>query len=246
MTMRIAFLLFALATGLVGVTPALAQTAAGEVTMVTGRGTALMVDGNIRPLTRGDSVFPGEVVTSGPNSYVNLRFRDGGLVLLRPNSRFQVEEFAYTPPPAETPPPERVAAAPAAATESRAFFRLLRGGFRAVTGAVGQVDRNEYRVATPVATIGIRGTDYVVVMCDAACNQDPVISTNLPAGASAEGGVVVGVISGGVFVLTDLGGYAEIGPDQYLVTLPDGTIITLPFQPRFLRVDPVPNPADCI
>lgn len=235
-----------------------AAASAGSVTLLTGRGTASSADGTIRALAKGADVFAGEVINTGPNSYANLRFRDGSFILLRPNSRFQIEQYEYRgetatastkPTPAAQPKP--AAATTSAATESgdqdvgRAFFRLLKGGFRAVTGLVGKVDRNAYRVATPVATIGIRGTDYVVVLCDLACNADPVIANNLPAGSAPAGGVVVGVITGGVFVANNAGGSVDVGQDQYLVTLPDGTQVELPAQPRFLRVDPIPNPESC-
>lgn len=239
-----------------------AATGAGSVTLLTGRGTASTADGTIRALSKGADVFAGEVINTGPNSYANLRFRDGSFILLRPNSRFQIEQYEYageTAAAAGAPASSTQPAAPSPASTvttsggsnsgeqdvGRAFFRLLKGGFRAVTGLVGKVDRNAYRVATPVATIGIRGTDYVVVLCDLACNADPVIANNLPAGSAPAGGVVVGVITGGVFVANNAGGSVEVGQDQYLVTLPDGTQVELPAQPRFLRVDPIPNPESC-
>lgn len=235
-----------------------AAASAGSVTLLTGRGTASSADGTIRALAKGADVFAGEVINTGPNSYANLRFRDGSFILLRPNSRFQIEQYEYQGEtvPASTKTTRASRPDPAAATTStasatgdqdvgRAFFRLLKGGFRAVTGLVGKVDRNAYRVATPVATIGIRGTDYVVVLCDLACNADPVIANNLPAGSAPAGGVVVGVITGGVFVANNAGGSVDVGQDQYLVTLPDGTQVELPAQPRFLRVDPIPNPESC-
>lgn len=236
-----------------------AAASAGSVTLLTGRGTASSADGTIRALAKGADVFAGEVINTGPNSYANLRFRDGSFILLRPNSRFQIEQYEYqgkTVPSSKTANQASQPSTPSTATASsgsgpgdedvgRAFFRLLKGGFRAVTGLVGKVDRNAYRVATPVATIGIRGTDYVVVLCDLACNADPVIANNLPAGSAPAGGVVVGVITGGVFVANNAGGSVDVGQDQYLVTLPDGTQVELPAQPRFLRVDPIPNPESC-
>lgn len=233
---------------------------AGNVTLLTGRGTASSLEGTIRALRKGDVVNSGEIINSGANSYINLKFKDGSFILLRPNSRFQVEEFEYdgedlSETKGAAPPKETAAAAPdrsrsstrrsQPASAGRAFFRLLKGGFRAVTGLVGRADRNQYRVATPVATIGIRGTDYVVVLCGPACANDPILSGSLPSGTAAEGGVVVGVIEGGVFVQNNVGQTADIGTDQYLVSLPDGTQVELPYQPRFLRVDPIPNPESC-
>ena len=46
-------------------------------------------------------------------------------------------------------------------TES-AFYSLVKGAMRTVTGLVGRVNRNAYRVATPTATVGIRGTGGLI------------------------------------------------------------------------------------
>jgi hypothetical protein len=248
---------------------------AGRVLLVTG--TASAADFGtmaMRPLQRDDLVYAGEIVTAGPNTYVNLKFTDDSFVLLRPNTRFVIEDYSYsaaapeptaepapvaapgaaaapTPPsmPAGPAPQSGPVATPAAAAvaaarpPARAFFRLLKGGFRAVSGAIGSADPAEYRVNTPVATIGIRGTDYWVVLCDAACVADPAVNDNLPPGARALGGALVGVITGGVFSINEAGQRAEIKANQFLVTLPDGSQLFLPFEPRFVRIDPIPNPA---
>lgn len=197
---------------------AIAATAAGEVLLLTGRGTATdPSSGTIRELAKGDPVHAGEIINSSINSYVNLKFSDGSYILLRPNTRFVIEAFvdanaaapaatAATPAPAKpAAPPTTIATAPAPAASagSRAFFRLLKGGFRAVSGLIGKADQNEYQVTTPVATIGIRGTDYLVVICDTACARDPVLRAELPEEAGTlEGGIVAGVISGGIGLST--------------------------------------------
>lgn len=280
--------------------------AAGEVALVTGRGTATNPNGGgIRDLDKGSQVYAGEIISSAVNSYVNIKFSDGSYILLRPNTRFQIEEYELagaTPPPpkpaepakdpakdkapakpaakpaakapakpgkapataakpatpepapAPTPAPAPAqAAAPqtpvasAAAADSgqqgsRAFFKLLKGGFRAVSGLIGKADRNEYRVSTPVATIGIRGTDYLLVLCDEKCRTDPVVGDTVPQSSAIEGGLIVGVVTGGVAVLNTEGKEASVAENQYLINLPDGSQVFLPFEPRFLRVDPIPNP----
>lgn len=194
-----------------------APVAAGEVLLLTGQGMATDPDsGAIRSLEKGSSVFAGEIISSGVNSYVNLKFTDGAYILLRPNTRFVIEAYAHDPKAAapaaaapRSPAPARPAVAsapaPSAATTqpsetSRAFFRLMRGGFRAVSGLIGKANPNDYRIDTPVATIGIRGTDYVVVICDAACASDPVLQEELPEGAAIEGGVVANVVDGKISV----------------------------------------------
>ena len=251
--------------------PALASAAipAANVTLVTGRGTASAPQSGVRTLSKGDPVYSGEIVHSSANSYVDLKFSDGGYFLLRPNSRFQVVDFANhsgsAEPPAAAaaapapaaPPSTPAAAAPAPSAAplvtaqqdtqngaSRAFFSLLKGGFRSISGLIGKVNHDEYQVTTPVATIGIRGTDYLVVICDATCATDPQIVAVLPPGINPLGGIVSTVYAHSI-VVTDAGSSVTLLEGQYLLVLPDGTNIMLPIEPHFLHVDPTPNPATC-
>jgi hypothetical protein len=48
-------------------------------------------------------------------------------------------------------------------------FNLLKGGFRAVTGAIGKRNHSSVTYKTAVATIGIRGTDFEVADCSLGC-----------------------------------------------------------------------------
>lgn len=238
--------------------PGLAAAAAPAATVIllTGRGTATATDGSIRALAKGDAVYSGEVIASGASSYLDLKFSDGAFFLLRPNSRFEISGYldntggAPAAPPAppvsaaaQNPPP--LTPAPAATSSgSHAFFRLLKGGFRTISGLIGKINHEEYQVATPVATIGIRGTDYLAVICDESCATDPVLAEVLPPGVSALGGLVTTVYAHSIVVNTPKGSFVlEVG--QYLLTLPDGTSLLLPEEPHFLHVDPIPNPANC-
>jgi len=157
-----------------------ASAAAGSVTLLTGKATALTPDGTVRNLSKGSQVESGEVISSGAGTYVNLKFADGGLILLRPNTRFQIERYAYEPKPAPKAATGQTAKpSPSAGTQPRArpsaFFRLLKGGLRTVTGLIGKVNHNDYRLATPTATIGIRGTEVFAYTCHAGCSNDAAV-----------------------------------------------------------------------
>src|SRR5262245_18006356 len=94
-------------------------------------------------------------------------------------------------------------------------MRLLRGEFRTVTGLIGKGSGDAYSVVTPVATIGIRGTDYSAAYCEGDCGDTP-------------DGLYVGVSNGGIDV-TNAGGTLELGNDQYgyvkdQSTAPDQTL----------------------
>ena len=72
---------------------------------------------------------------------------------LSPQSAFRIEEHEFKPQQPD---------------ESNSFFSFLQGGLRLVTGLVGKLNQPAFRVATPTATIGIRGTGFDLV-CEGAC-----------------------------------------------------------------------------
>jgi hypothetical protein len=263
-----------------GVLPALAVAdapAAGSVTMLTGHGTLSSPDGTVRLLLKGDTVHAGDVLSSGANSYINIRFTDGAFVLLRPHSRFQINDYrvetaatktgaapaAAAQPATPTAAPHSAIAAPLSliteppAPGSRMLLSLLKGGFRAVTGLIGKANHDDYSLATPIATIGIRGTDYLGVVCDTVCARDPVIVHALPPGVSAQGGLVTGVFKGRISVGTkglctesESQGTAsnnciDVEQGHYHLTTADGQQIDLPGEPHFLNTDPIPDPQQC-
>lgn len=96
---------------------------------------------------RGQSIFVGDVIETGENGHVHIRFVDGALVSVRPNSELRVDEYTYVPDNPE---------------QNRVRFTLKAGTVRSVTGEAGKTNKDAYRMNTPVSAIGIRGTDYTV------------------------------------------------------------------------------------
>lgn len=202
-------------------------TAAGTATLVTGRVSAAAPSGEIRDLIKGGPVYPGEVIITASSSYVNIEFSDGGRVLLRPESRFSIERYQYA----------GGQAAPAAgqpAPQESAFFRLLKGGFRAVSGLIGHTRRDDYAVQTPVATIGIRGTDYEVRYCAGDCGD----VTPAP-----QDGLYAGVQSGAI-ALTNPGGTSTTAAGQY-VFIAGSNRGGVPLTIRPPALQPLPDPKTC-
>jgi hypothetical protein len=177
-------------------------TAAGTVTLVTGHASAATAAGGVRDLIKGGAVYAGETIITSASSFVNIEFTDGGRVLLRPESRFAIEryQFAGGAQPAAQP------AGAAPAQQESAFFHLLKGGFRAVSGLIGHVRHEDYAVQTPVATIGIRGTDYEVRYCNGDCTDiQPTPKDGLYAG-----------VKFGSIGLTNGAGTTVTGTNQYI------------------------------
>lgn len=244
---------------------------AGTIVMITGKGTVSDTSGTVRAIIKGGAVYNGEIVSSSAASYVNIRFSDGGMTLLRPHSRFRIEEYRNVPSAAGQSTNPRPADGSASTTSqplqqisdvtpgpgSHAFFSLLKGGFRAISGLIGRVSHDDYAVTTPVATIGIRGTDYIAVICDKACANDPVILKALPRGLPPQGGLVTAVKHGRIVLGTkgqcpsDAAAAAgrtdcvEVSGGEYHFTSSDGQEYDLPAEPQFLKVDPIPDPLSC-
>lgn len=196
---------------------AFAAAEAGKVVTVAGRAAAATQEGDIRSLGRGEAVNSGDTVVTSSNSYVRMKFIDGASVILRPNSRFHIEDYQVA---------EKE-------EENRSFFSLVKGGFRAVTGAIGRRNRSGYRVRTAVATIGIRGTDYSMRTCAGDCGNSP-------------DGDYYQVHDGGIFVSTEGGGQSDYQAGDFAyVQDPNMTPISIPEADADpLTDDPLP-PAAC-
>lgn len=116
--------------------------AAGDVSVVVGGADAQLAKKNA-------AIASGTLINTGDNSYAVLKFEDGQVVVMQSNSSFQVREYSYEAKQVE---------------KSNIVFAMLRGGMRFVTGLIGQRNRNAFKLATPNATIGIRGTEFMVVI----------------------------------------------------------------------------------
>jgi hypothetical protein len=130
--------------------------AVGRVLLAAGDAFAVRNGQQVR-LQYNSPVEFKDVLRTGPASSLQVRFVDEGLISLRDNSEFAIEEYRF---------------AGGQDDGERAFFRLLKGGFRSVTGLIGRSRNAAYRVQTQTATIGIRGTDYGVRFCAGDCGPN--------------------------------------------------------------------------
>lgn len=132
-----------------GVVPA--ATGVGTVTHLSGPLFAQSESGATRTLAVKSAVEKGDTLVTEKRTYGRVRFTDGGEVTLRPGTRFVVENYLFDK---ENPKGDN------------AVFGIVKGSLRAVTGQVGKRgDQNAYRMKTPAATIGVRGTAYDLKVC---------------------------------------------------------------------------------
>ncbi|WP_440998036.1 FecR domain-containing protein [Arhodomonas sp. SL1] len=129
---------------------AMAGGAAGEVVFAIGEVTVSQGERERSP-ERGDPIRVGDRIVTGSGGNVHIRFRDGAFLSLKPESAVRVEVYDYDP---EHPEDSRV--------------RLVheQGVTRNTTGDAGERNRGGYRLNTPVAAIGVRGTDFATYAND--------------------------------------------------------------------------------
>lgn len=132
---------------------AVAADTAGRVVSVTGQVQATGADGQTRAVRKNDMVNAGDTLSTH-DGRAQIHFRDGGVIALKPRTQFRIDEYRYSG---------------SEDGSERSFFSLLKGGFRAISGAIGHKNRDAYRVQTAVATIGIRGTAYEGDLCNNDC-----------------------------------------------------------------------------
>ncbi|MBW1796893.1 MAG: FecR domain-containing protein [Deltaproteobacteria bacterium] len=116
---------------------------AGRVVRLRGSLTVSTLDGTERPLLKGSSVYEGDTIETGPKSMAVLVFRDNSRVTLQAETSFKVERYQYR----------------AKKTDS-IFFRMFKGGLLVFTGMVVRRNARNFKIGTPTAVVGVRGTGF--------------------------------------------------------------------------------------
>jgi len=116
---------------------------AGTIDLVAGEVQILPAGKAPRRAAVGNVLNEGDVLVTGKSSEVHVTMADSGFLALRPNTRMQIVTFKAD-----------------GGDEDNSVFKLVEGGMRSITGWIGKYNRKSYKVQTPTASIGIRGTDH--------------------------------------------------------------------------------------
>jgi hypothetical protein len=100
-------------------------------------------DGKGRLPVNGESVFEGDTATTFAHGEIHLQMADGAALIVRENSKVTIAEYVADGGDAD-----------------RSLIDLARGALRSITGWIGQYNRANYKIRTPLVTIGVRGTDH--------------------------------------------------------------------------------------
>jgi hypothetical protein len=115
---------------------------AGRIELVEGD-AIIEAGGRSRLPRQGEALYEGDTITTFAKGELELHMSDGASLLVRENSKLTVTTYVAE-----------------GGANDASIIDLVQGAFRSITGWIGRFNRDRYQVHTPVATIGVRGTDH--------------------------------------------------------------------------------------
>lgn len=103
----------------------------------------------IRKLRRRAKIFSVDQITTGINSKAQFSMSDGGLITLKENTEINISEYRFDEQ----------------SQQGSATLEVVSGGLRSISGFIKK-SGGDYKVKTPVGSIGIRGTHFAVEVVD--------------------------------------------------------------------------------
>lgn len=132
-------------------TSAWSQTAAPAVAEAARAGTFKQVQGEVR-LGKGGTPAPGsplgagERITTGKDGAASVVLKDGTVLTLGANTTADLSQYQFN----------------STTQEGNLLVDLLQGSVRVVTGLLAKINPDRFKVKTPTAVVGVRGTDFIV------------------------------------------------------------------------------------
>ena len=162
MKLPLKFMIFATLLAGLSVT-AKAEDSSGMVVASRGVVVAVATNGESREIKQGDFIYVSDEIVTSNRSFAVVQFEDGAKVTVRPNTTLIIESYLYN-----------------GDGDDEATLNLVEGGLRVITGALAKTNPDKYKVRTPVALMGVRGTEFSVMLCgDELCGEDEMVGQNL-------------------------------------------------------------------
>jgi len=187
----------------------------GEVVQVQGRVAAVGIDKVTRKLAVGDGVYVGDKLITGEDGFLRLTMIDHAKLDLRCFTIMVIEEYALHK------------------TDRRSILKLLQGSIRKISGEIGKMKNDIYELQTPVASIGVRGTEYALrVFQSKGCGGT----------VDTDDGLFLKVINGLVDVTNHAGSTVVAKGNQLYIPLPDTKPVAKAIPPGVFK--PVTQPVE--
>ena len=121
------------------------ESPAGKAKTIKGN-VSIIRDGRQIPVSVGDRFFQKDTIRTGVESSVGIIFEDNTILSLGPESEVVIDEYVFAP-------------------EKGLFSmiaRMVKGTASYLSGIIGHQSPESVKFRTPEATIGIRGTHFLV------------------------------------------------------------------------------------
>ena len=154
----------------------------GSIGVVEGvSGKALVTrEGLVIQLGLGDEIFLDDIISTGPDSEIFLRFRDKMEFRLGSEGRLAIDDFVYDE----------------MTFDGTQILSIISGAFSYASGLIAGNDPSSVELRTPYGTIGIRGTK--------------ILGKVEPVDSSGSGGLTVTILEGRVALLQDSAEVASV------------------------------------
>ncbi len=146
--------------------------AIGEITAVQGE-AQLQREATVLPVKKGTSLEEKDLLETQKHSKVQVILKDDTVITIGPQSSYFFETYQDQ-------------------AEPKVLMRLQHGFFKIITGKIGKIAPERFKVKTEVATIGIRGTQFMASVQEGkesiACSRGALVvetektTFELPAG----------------------------------------------------------------
>jgi hypothetical protein len=161
-----------------------------------------------RKLSKGYPVYLGDKVVTGEDGYVRLKMIDEAVLDLHCFSIMVIEEYALN------------------TASRRSILNLLQGSLKKVTGKIGKMADDIYELKTPVASVGVRGTEYALrVFQSKGCGGT----------IDADDGLYLQVIKGLVDVHNEAGSVVIAKGETAYVALPKAVPKKTEIKPNIIK-----------
>lgn len=127
--------------------PVLAQQARrNDVGIIEVVGGKVQIESDVRsnpPAQVGETLYEGEMITTGADGELHMHLADGGYIAIRPNTMLRFTRYQAN-----------------GDAEDRALFTLVKGSTRFISGWIAQSNPKAWQIKTPTGVVTVRGTDH--------------------------------------------------------------------------------------
>jgi len=186
-----------------------ARKQVGEVIQARGQTLAVGYNKISRDLGIGDSVFVGDKIITGDDGFIRLHMIDNAKLDLRCYSIMVIEKYDLQ------------------SNNRKSILNLLQGSLRKVSGEIGKWTEDIYELKTPIASVGVRGTEYALRVyqskgCDGTIDAD-------------DDGLYIKVIDGLVNVHNKAAKTEVVKNDTLYIPLPDQAPVEKEIEPGVIE-----------